>query len=117
MVSCKQIKLQLKRWYFALYNSGIYDYNIDYLPFIHVCLTFHSFGDEQVYPRSWTALYMPLDNVGMWNIRSENWARQYLGQQFYLRVYSPVNSWRDEYPIPIGALLCGRASGRKTRPL
>ncbi|XP_049413304.1 L-ascorbate oxidase homolog [Solanum stenotomum] len=71
----------------------------------------------QVYPRSWTALYMPLDNVGMWNIRSENWARQYLGQQFYLRVYSPVNSWRDEYPIPIGALLCGRASGRKTRPL
>ncbi|MCD7455548.1 hypothetical protein HAX54_028574, partial [Datura stramonium] len=70
-----------------------------------------------VYPRSWTALYMPLDNVGMWNIRSENWARQYLGQQFYLRVYSPANSWRDEYPIPKGALLCGRASGRKTRPL
>ncbi|KAK9133353.1 hypothetical protein Scep_012881 [Stephania cephalantha] len=49
----------------------------------------------QVYPKSWTAIYMALDNVGMWNIRSENWARQYLGQQFYLRVYSPVNSWRD----------------------
>ncbi|KAL2464882.1 SKU5 similar 5 [Abeliophyllum distichum] len=71
----------------------------------------------QVYPRSWTAIYMPLDNVGMWNVRSENWARQYLGQQFYLRVYSPANSWRDEYPIPKNALLCGRASGRKTRPL
>ncbi|XP_027064394.2 L-ascorbate oxidase homolog [Coffea eugenioides] len=70
----------------------------------------------QVYPRSWTALYMPLDNVGMWNVRSENWARQYLGQQFYLRVYSPANSLRDEYPIPKNALLCGRASGRKTRP-
>ncbi|MCD7464373.1 hypothetical protein HAX54_052587 [Datura stramonium] len=38
----------------------------------------------QVYPDSWTALYIPLDNVGMWNIRSQNWARQYLGQQFYL---------------------------------
>ncbi|RZC46362.1 hypothetical protein C5167_039323 [Papaver somniferum] len=71
----------------------------------------------QVYPKSWTALYMGLDNVGMWNIRSENWARQYLGQQFYLRVFSPVRSWRDEYPIPKNALLCGRAAGRKTRPL
>lgn len=70
----------------------------------------------QVYPQSWTAIYMPLDNVGMWNIRSENWERQYLGQQFYLRVYSPVRSWRDEYPIPKNALLCGRAKGRKTRP-
>ncbi|XVF40705.1 hypothetical protein PTKIN_Ptkin01aG0136500 [Pterospermum kingtungense] len=71
----------------------------------------------QVYPRSWTAIYMALDNVGMWNIRSENWARQYLGQQFYLRVYSPANSWRDELPIPKNALLCGRARGRHTRPL
>ncbi|OWM79812.1 L-ascorbate oxidase homolog [Punica granatum] len=65
----------------------------------------------QVYPLSWTAVYVPLDNVGMWNVRSENWARQYLGQQFYLRVYSPANSWRDEYPIPSNALLCGRAIG------
>ncbi|KAF3453203.1 hypothetical protein FNV43_RR03642 [Rhamnella rubrinervis] len=71
----------------------------------------------QVYPRSWTAIYVALDNVGIWNIRSENWARQYLGQQFYLRVYSSSNSWRDEYPIPRNALLCGRARGRHTRPL
>ncbi|OMP02267.1 Multicopper oxidase, type 1 [Corchorus olitorius] len=67
---------------------------------------------KQVYPKSWTAVYMPLDNVGMWNVRSENWARQYLGHQFYLRVFSPSNSWRDEYPIPTNALLCGRAVGR-----
>ncbi|XP_017251453.1 L-ascorbate oxidase homolog [Daucus carota subsp. sativus] len=66
----------------------------------------------QVYPRSWTAVYMPLDNVGMWNIRSENWARQYLGQQFYLRVYSAAHSWRDKYPIPKNALHCGQALGR-----
>ncbi|XP_039039214.1 L-ascorbate oxidase homolog [Hibiscus syriacus] len=71
----------------------------------------------QVYPRSWTAIYLALDNVGMWNVRSEFWARQYLGQQFYLRVYSPVQSVRDEYPIPKNALLCGRAQGRSTRPL
>ncbi|XP_055805958.1 L-ascorbate oxidase homolog [Solanum dulcamara] len=71
----------------------------------------------QVYPKSWTAIYMALDNVGMWNIRSENWSRRYLGQQFYLRVYSPANSWRDELPIPKNALLCGRARGHHTRPL
>lgn len=71
----------------------------------------------QVYPRAWTAIYIALDNVGMWNIRSENWARQYLGQQFYLRVYSPAHSWRDELPIPKNALLCGRARGRRTSPL
>ncbi|XP_015873551.3 L-ascorbate oxidase homolog [Ziziphus jujuba] len=71
----------------------------------------------QVYPRAWTAIYIALDNVGMWNIRSENWARQYLGQQFYLKVYTASNSWRDEYPIPRNALLCGRARGRHTRPL
>ncbi|KAF5184431.1 L-ascorbate oxidase-like protein [Thalictrum thalictroides] len=71
----------------------------------------------QVYPKSWTAVYVALDNVGMWNIRSEFWARQYLGQQFYMRVYSPVESFRDEYPIPIDARLCGKAAGRHTRPL
>ncbi|RVW50968.1 L-ascorbate oxidase-like [Vitis vinifera] len=71
----------------------------------------------QVYPKSWTAIYVALDNVGMWNVRSEFWARQYLGQQFYLRVYSPVESIRDEFPIPKNALLCGKASGRRTRPL
>lgn len=62
---------------------------------------------------SWTAVYMPLDNAGMWNIRSQNWIRQYLGQQFYLRIESPVNSWRDENPIPSNVLLCGRAIGHK----
>lgn len=71
----------------------------------------------QVYPRSWTAVYVMLDNVGMWNVRTEFWARRYLGQQFYLRVYSPVESIRDEYPIPKNALLCGKATGRHTRPL
>ncbi|MBA0807974.1 hypothetical protein Gohar_023744 [Gossypium harknessii] len=71
----------------------------------------------QVYPKSWTAIYVALDNVGMWNLRSEYWVRQYLGQQFYLRVFTTSTSLRDEYPIPKNALLCGRASGRRTRPL
>ncbi|KAK4378176.1 hypothetical protein RND71_000038 [Anisodus tanguticus] len=71
----------------------------------------------QVYPRSWTAIYVPLDNVGMWNLRTQFWARQYLGQQLYLRVYTPVQSFRDEYPIPKNALYCGRAKGRAIRTL
>jgi hypothetical protein len=70
----------------------------------------------QVYPRSWTAIYVALDNVGMWNLRSEFWARQYLGQQLYLRVYTDSKSVRDEYPIPKNALLCGRAERQHTRP-
>ncbi|CAN6320107.1 unnamed protein product [Urochloa humidicola] len=64
----------------------------------------------QVYPRGWTAVLVALDNVGMWNVRSEVWARRYLGQQFYLRVYTPSPSFRDELPIPDNALLCGRAA-------
>ncbi|CAI0435001.1 unnamed protein product [Linum tenue] len=70
-----------------------------------------------VYPNSWTAIYIALDNVGMWNLRTEYWARQYLGQQFYLRVFTTSTSLRDEYPIPKNALLCGRAAGRRTRPM
>ncbi|CAH8334442.1 unnamed protein product [Eruca vesicaria subsp. sativa] len=72
---------------------------------------------QVVYPSSWTAIYIALDNVGMWNLRTEFWARQYLGQQLYLRVYTTSTSLRDEFPIPKNALLCGRASGRSTRPL
>ncbi|XP_062086770.1 L-ascorbate oxidase homolog [Humulus lupulus] len=70
----------------------------------------------QVYPKSWTAIFVALDNVGMWNLRTDFWARQYLGQQFYLRVYTPVKSTRDEYLIPQNALLCGRAEGKSTTP-
>ncbi|ESQ34613.1 hypothetical protein EUTSA_v10007292mg [Eutrema salsugineum] len=68
----------------------------------------------QVYPKSWTAIYISLDNVGMWNLRSESWERQYLGQQLYMRVYTNSTSLRDEYLIPKNALLCGRATGRHT---
>ncbi|OIW06234.1 hypothetical protein TanjilG_03859 [Lupinus angustifolius] len=66
----------------------------------------------QVYPKSWTAVYFAPDNVGMWNLRSEFWARQYLGQQFYLRVYATSSVSKYEYPIPKNVLLCGKATGR-----
>ncbi|CAL1398131.1 unnamed protein product [Linum trigynum] len=67
----------------------------------------------QVYPRSWTAIFVALDNVGMWNVRSEYWQRQYLGEQFYLRVFTTSTSLRDEYQMPEDSILCGRAKNMK----
>ncbi|CAN4082855.1 unnamed protein product [Withania somnifera] len=66
----------------------------------------------QVYPKSWTAILVSLDNQGMWNLRSAMWDRQYLGQQVYLRVYNPTPSLANEYNIPDNALLCGKAAGQ-----
>ncbi|KAL0461488.1 UNVERIFIED_CONTAM: L-ascorbate oxidase [Sesamum latifolium] len=67
----------------------------------------------QVYPKSWSAILVSLDNQGMWNLRSAMWGRQYLGQQFYLRVYNPTPSLANEYDMPNNALLCGKAVGRR----
>ncbi|XAR73950.1 L-ascorbate oxidase [Bertholletia excelsa] len=66
----------------------------------------------QVYPNSWTAILISLDNQGMWNMRSAIWERQYLGQQFYLRVFSPTESLANEYDLPSNVLVCGKAIGR-----
>ncbi|PON34608.1 Copper-resistance protein [Parasponia andersonii] len=66
----------------------------------------------QVYPNSWTSILVSLDNQGMWNLRSAIWERQYLGQQLYLRVWTPVHSLANEYDIPNNVLLCGKAVGR-----
>ncbi|KDP31876.1 hypothetical protein JCGZ_12337 [Jatropha curcas] len=66
----------------------------------------------QVYPNSWTAILVSLDNQGMWNMRSAIWERQYLGQQLYLRVWTPEHSLANEYDIPNNVLLCGKAAGR-----
>ncbi|XP_027154586.1 L-ascorbate oxidase homolog [Coffea eugenioides] len=66
----------------------------------------------QVYPNSWTAILVSLDNQGIWNLRSAIWEKQYLGQQVYLRVYTPTRSLANEYDIPTNVLLCGKAVGK-----
>ncbi|XP_057529119.1 L-ascorbate oxidase homolog [Amaranthus tricolor] len=66
----------------------------------------------QVYPKSWTAILVSLDNQGMWNLRSAIWTRQYLGQQLYLRVWNADKSLANEYNPPSNVLLCGKAVGR-----
>ncbi|KAJ0980306.1 hypothetical protein J5N97_008561 [Dioscorea zingiberensis] len=65
----------------------------------------------QVYPNGWSAILVSLDNQGMWNIRSAMWARQYLGQQFYMRVWTSERSYSNEYDMPHNALRCGRVRG------
>jgi hypothetical protein len=65
----------------------------------------------QVFPRSWTAIMVMLDNVGIWNLRAENLQRQYLGQELYLRVVNPemaaTNNPYAETPVPDNVLYCG----------
>uniref|UniRef100_M4F0T5 L-ascorbate oxidase n=1 Tax=Brassica campestris TaxID=3711 RepID=M4F0T5_BRACM len=61
----------------------------------------------QVYPKCWAAILLTFDNCGMWNVRSENTERRYLGQQLYASVLSPEKSLRDEYNMPETSLQCG----------
>ncbi|KAJ8764436.1 hypothetical protein K2173_006176 [Erythroxylum novogranatense] len=63
----------------------------------------------QVYPLSWTAVLVSLDNKGMWNLRSAMWAQRYLGQQLYVRVWNNEKSLLLENDIPANALFCGLA--------
>ncbi|KAG8384446.1 hypothetical protein BUALT_Bualt04G0118700 [Buddleja alternifolia] len=76
---------------------------------------FYNFNDAttrytiQVYPYSWSAILVSLDNKGMWNLRSANWARRYLGQELYVRVWNNEHSLFTETDIPPNALLCGKA--------
>ncbi|XP_054808341.1 monocopper oxidase-like protein SKU5 [Prosopis cineraria] len=64
----------------------------------------------QVYPGAWTAILVSLDNVGVWNLRTENLDSWYLGQETYVRVVNPENNNKTEFPIPDNALFCGTLS-------
>ncbi|TVU32067.1 hypothetical protein EJB05_23785 [Eragrostis curvula] len=61
----------------------------------------------QVYPGAWAAVLVSLDNVGIWNVRSENLDSWYLGQEVYVRVVNPEDS-KTEMAIPDNALYCGQ---------
>ncbi|XP_075492219.1 monocopper oxidase-like protein SKU5 [Primulina tabacum] len=65
----------------------------------------------QVYSGGWTAVYVSLDNVGVWNLRTENLDRWYLGQETYMRITNPEDtSNKTELPLPDNALFCGALS-------
>ncbi|CAN0908593.1 Monocopper oxidase-like protein SKU5 [Linum grandiflorum] len=61
----------------------------------------------QVYPGAWTAILVSLDNVGVWNLRTENLDSWYLGQETYVRVVNPEETNKTELPMPDNALFCG----------
>ncbi|CAN6282535.1 unnamed protein product [Urochloa humidicola] len=63
----------------------------------------------QVYPGAWAAVLVSLDNVGVWNVRSQNLDSWYLGQEVYVRVVNPEDaSNKTEMAIPGNALYCGQ---------
>ncbi|CAL4942778.1 unnamed protein product [Urochloa decumbens] len=63
----------------------------------------------QVYPGAWAAVLVSLDNVGVWNVRSQNLDSWYLGQEVYVRVVNPEDSGnKTEVAIPRNALYCGQ---------
>ncbi|KAG9148933.1 hypothetical protein Leryth_026062 [Lithospermum erythrorhizon] len=62
----------------------------------------------QVLPGGWTALFVSLDNVGVWNLRTENLDRWYLGQETYMKILNPEDTAnKTELPVPVNALFCG----------
>ncbi|KAH6763520.1 SKU5 similar 3 [Perilla frutescens var. hirtella] len=61
----------------------------------------------QVYPGGWTAVYVYLDNPGMWNLRSQNLKHWYLGQELYIRVYDHDPNPAKEHSPPSNLLFCG----------
>ncbi|MCO5570339.1 hypothetical protein L7F22_024058 [Adiantum nelumboides] len=66
----------------------------------------------EVFPFSWTAILVQLDNKGMWRLSSQNLQRQYLGQELYIRVWAPPQGPTVDYnqkPIPSNVILCGKA--------
>ncbi|TXG51099.1 hypothetical protein EZV62_023623 [Acer yangbiense] len=64
----------------------------------------------QVYPGAWTSILVSLDNVGIWNLRTENLDSWYLGQETYVRVVNPEATNKTELPMPDNALFCGALS-------
>ncbi|OMO62790.1 Multicopper oxidase, type 1 [Corchorus olitorius] len=61
----------------------------------------------QVYPAGWTAVYVYLDNPGMWNLRSQNLMKWYMGEELYIRVYDADPNPAKEQPPPDNLLRCG----------
>ncbi|XP_047313602.1 L-ascorbate oxidase homolog [Impatiens glandulifera] len=70
----------------------------------------------QVYPGSWAAVMLTMDNAGMWNMRSTMGEKMYLGQQLYFSVLSPEHSLRDEYNLPETSIRCGVVKGLPNPP-
>ncbi|KAM1892115.1 hypothetical protein ACFX14_035308 [Malus domestica] len=63
----------------------------------------------QVFPGSWTAILVVLDNAGIWNLRAQNLDSWYLGQEVYVSVVNPEFDG-DEHSLPDNTIYCGLLS-------
>lgn len=61
----------------------------------------------QVFPGAWTAILVYLDNVGIWNLRSQNLDAWYLGQEVYMNIVDPEVNDKTEFTLPDNAIFCG----------
>ena len=80
------------------------------MPLISRTFLSHFYCYLQVFPGAWTAILISLDNVGVWNLRTENLDSWYLGQETYIRIVNPEATNKTEFPIPDNALFCGALS-------
>ncbi|KAL9240383.1 hypothetical protein vseg_014609 [Gypsophila vaccaria] len=60
----------------------------------------------QVYPGGWTAVYAYLDNPGVWNLRTENLDRWYLGQETYIKLIN-YEKPSEQFEAPDNVRYCG----------
>ncbi|KAK4367084.1 hypothetical protein RND71_014964 [Anisodus tanguticus] len=72
--------------------------------------------DPVVYPKGWTAVYVYLDNPGMWNLRSQKLKNWFLGQELYIRVYDSDPNPAKEHLPPKNLLYCGSVQAPPSAP-
>lgn len=65
----------------------------------------------QVFPGAWTAILVSLDNVGIWNLRTQELKAWYLGQETYVNVINPEITNKTELAVPDNVIYCGVLSG------
>ncbi|MCD7451305.1 hypothetical protein HAX54_010924 [Datura stramonium] len=70
----------------------------------------------QVYPKGWTAVYVYLDNPGMWNLRSQKLKNWFLGQELYIRVHDNDPNPQKEHTPPKNLLYCGSVQAPPSAP-
>ncbi|KAG9158619.1 hypothetical protein Leryth_019228 [Lithospermum erythrorhizon] len=70
----------------------------------------------QVYQKRWTAVYVYLDNPGMWNLRSQHLKQWYMGQELYIRVYNADPNPVKERQPPANILFCGKIQSPPSPP-
>lgn len=68
-----------------------------------------------MYPGAWTAVLISLDNVGVWNFRSQNLDRWYQGEETYLRIVNPEENNKTEMLPPENVRYCGALESKNKK--